>query len=86
MLGFGEKNGKRKVASSYPTDSSAGLRDPTLFRDSQRPWGQTRIDGNDEHRVGEAVASKVAQSWPWDSQIADKKTTLLLKKNHSTPI
>ena len=68
MLGFGEKNGNRKVASSYPTDSSAG------------------IDGNDEHRVGEAVASKVAHSWPWDSQIADKKNNIALKKNQSTPI
>lgn len=57
--------------SSSPNKHLAGLRDPmSLWR--FRPPGQTK---NDKYHASEAVSSKVAQSRPWDSQIADVKKT-----------
>ena len=32
---------------------------------------------SDEHWVSEAVPSRIAQSWPWDSQIAGKKNNVI---------
>ena len=38
-------------------------------------FGLKYLKSIDEHWVGEAVSLKMAQSWPWDSQIAVKKKT-----------
>ena len=66
-------NKNRKVTGSKPSRRSAGLWDPTSLWGSRWPSGQICIRRSDYHWVNEAVPSRMAQSWPWDSQIAVKK-------------
>ena len=66
-----------KVSGSNPTRSSAGLRNPTSLQNSWWPSGQNCRKCRDQHKVNEAVPSRMSQSLPWDSQIAVKKNSIL---------
>ena len=68
-----------KVPSSKPARRSAGLRDPTSLRGSQWPPGRTCINAVINIGLLRLSPQRMAQSWPWSSQIAVKKIYILLK-------
>ena len=74
-------NWNRKIPGSNPTRHSAKLRDPTSLWGSRWPSGQNSRKLSDEHRVSDAAPSRTAHSWPWDSQVAVKKSCKVGLKN-----
>ena len=60
----------------------AGLRKPTSLQDPWRPSGQIRNIICDFHKVRAAASLSQAQSWPWGSQINNKKEKYLAYSNN----